>query len=280
MTQNETEVRVNSWKDFIALTLGYQIGHPRRVGHFFRGQADARWGLVPSLVRQVETQHLDAAHALEIELSAIIEFQKAAGLYLPQTLNLPENDLATWWTYMQHHGVPTRLLDWTTSPFVAAYFAVEREGEDPDGAVWIINFALIEESLRLHHPNFMPRPEGNLHGPDWNNPNVVLSLFRDPQAEATLTSATPSRQTDRMIAQQTVSMMSPQILAKHDAIIDKAVPAEQRAAACKKLIISSDCETEFMRQLRRMNITGATLFPGIDGFGRSVRELIALDCRG
>lgn len=280
MTQNVTEVRVSNWKEFIAQTEGYQIGHPRKVGHYFRGQADASWGLVPSLVRQVNMQPIDAAGALEIELSAMCEFQKGAGLHLPETRSIPMNDLALWWTYMQHHGVPTRLLDWTTSPFVAAYFAVEREDEDPDGAIWIINSASFEDPLRLRYPESMPKSEGHDTGSNWDDPEVFWKCFRDPYAKATLASATPARQTDRMIAQQTISFSSPQILAKHDEIIFEAIPDEPRGKACKKLIIPSDQKTGFLRQLRRMNITGATLFPGIDGFGKSVRELIAIDCRG
>jgi hypothetical protein len=49
---------------------------------------------------------------------------------------VPSNDyVLNWWPLMRHYGAPTRLLDWSLSPYVALYFAVE-EPWDEDGALW------------------------------------------------------------------------------------------------------------------------------------------------
>src|SRR5687767_3969320 len=87
---------------------------PRRQ-LWYRGHADASWQLVPSVFRRRDSS--DAEPVL------IEHFVRAAPI---RYAHCPaKNDRAAWLQLMQHYRLPTRLLDWTQSPLVALFFAVE-----------------------------------------------------------------------------------------------------------------------------------------------------------
>jgi hypothetical protein len=184
-----------------------------------------------------------------------LEFRTQAHLYFPDSY-VPKGDASPffWMSLMQHYGAPTRLLDWTASPYVALYFAVERDHEH-DGAVWLVRPHGIEEVMRAR--------------------GLGQKLESKPDAEADLLFPWQSRPTDRMAAQQTFFTASSQILADHGAVILGCFP-EGMAGQFDKMIIPAGVKPRFLRHLRGLNITARSLFPGVDGLGRSIRELAAL----
>ena len=111
-----------------------ELEHPMHVQAVRRGEL-----LGP---QRGATDHLpsfeDHNRALEIEL--LLEFQQGAHQssgFVPLF-----NEVLDWLALMQHYGAPTRLLDWTRSPYVALYFALEKA--DKESAVWAINREWLE----------------------------------------------------------------------------------------------------------------------------------------
>src|SRR3569832_2130761 len=101
-----------------------------------RGQSDASWHLYPGVCRPGVVCNPDEIRS---------EFHLRA---LPLLRHIPGSDWE-WYFLMQHYGLPTRLLDWTTGSLLGLYFAVRTEVGKQDAAVWIIDpWALNKRMIR------------------------------------------------------------------------------------------------------------------------------------
>jgi hypothetical protein len=125
-------------QDLITRTTALYFAEPR--GRWvFRGHSDARFKLTPSVGRGLHTSKSRDKY----EKSLFNSFCREARGYLTA---LPTNDWE-WLSLAQHHGLPTRLLDWTHNPLAALYFAVEAY-PDVDGELVALR-ALTQSSERV-----------------------------------------------------------------------------------------------------------------------------------
>lgn len=256
-------VRVTSWQEFAAAIEAPLDGYRTPPTYLYRGQADSAWRLEPSLVRCLRLAE-DRASALGIEQLIEDEFKAQAALF-DETKNvlLPffgGVGRTTIWAYMQHHGCATRLLDWTASAFVGAYFAVNEQPEK-DGALFVVA------------PDAVAQHSGHRAFTDGD--------FVDPNAPEGVTFTWPDLRPARVAIQQGNFSVSTYVLGLHDDLIWHACSAIQKgkpdAVLFRKIVIAAELKLVLLQQLRAMNVAPHTLFPSLDGLGRSLSDLARLE---
>src|ERR1035437_6389840 len=109
---NTQIIRCRTWNSASDFLMGLSDSY------IFRGQGED-WPLDTPLDRKCRPNF-----TLEMETTLLSTFKAAAHLY-QQSLPADEDHLS-WLALMQHHGVPTRLLDWTGSSLIAAFFGAEQ----------------------------------------------------------------------------------------------------------------------------------------------------------
>lgn len=110
------------------LTVALSIVQRHRGATWWRGQGRVSWSLQPSVFRRGRDPRDERNLIAQFRLQAPSRYDRHA---------LPAAN-ASWLFLMQHYRLPTRLLDWTESPLVAAFFAARSEPKS-DAAIWALN---------------------------------------------------------------------------------------------------------------------------------------------
>lgn len=155
-------IPVSSFTDYLEKIRGQTAiqGTPL----LYRGQPEDL-PLLPSLFRGV-TCPID--RLCEAEEAMLEELKSTSPYLLPSE---PESDWG-WLSIAQHHGLPTRLLDWTANPLVALYFAVEQKS--PSAVVWVYEFP--KKDLANFHQNPFDIPYTKVFQPRNHSLRVGLQL--------------------------------------------------------------------------------------------------------
>jgi hypothetical protein len=266
---------VPSWQQFQEVFTG----RFQERGWAFRGHEKWHWRLETALERAcLRTVTLPGDPPIigemlmdpdGLERDLLLRFQRRAHQYIQ---NPPDDaDVLDWLAFMQHHGVPTRLMDWTLSPYVALYFALENSRPDTDCAVWAIDTYWLREkateTLRVADPRFPTTMQVRAFNQYLNgilfsghNPNVVVV-------------ADPIKMNERAAAQQGMFLYDLSHTGAFDIPLLQmlVLPTPPPLPVIWKFRISTAERVHFLRELNWMNINGASLFPGLDGFARSLR---------
>jgi len=145
-----SEQRLSTWEEFRAYAADFEdaTGEPWNE-IWFRGQSDAGWPLSTSLERRsAKTRAVDNYLSLIGEIQPAIETFTSSQFLMPDRHELEHacrqhdgfeqklRGCATYLAHLRHGGFPSPLLDWTLSPYVAAYFAFQNARHDGEVAIY------------------------------------------------------------------------------------------------------------------------------------------------
>lgn len=210
----------------------------------YRGQPNSDWDLKSSLERfnfdpDVEQQLLD-------------EFKSGFELFVEKEIKYDLDYLA----YMQHFGVPTRLLDFTYSPYIAAYFAFEYP-QNQNVAIYSMDYKSIN----------------SIFEDDFNS--SIINSFSKSSYFKTVDNLIKSKKDalyfvnqfhsfDRQFTQQSIFLAN----CGFRFSINELLEGQPNI---NKFIFSKSERTKVLIDLEKMNINGHSLFPGLDGFSRRIK---------
>lgn len=255
---------INAWKEIHDFQLDRWI---------YRGQRDSTRKLKTTLERACNNYAVPLQAARDIEDTLLREFKRKFhhySHYIPY-----KEDNLEWFSLMQHYGAPTRLLDFTYSVYVAAYFALEEALEPKearkDYAIWAINGKwAINESANFFEKDtrefkFLKEPIEDERG----KAKAFESLFRRDVPIAFVCPQNPFRLNERLTIQKGVFMCPGNVTLPFEENL-RFLPGWKEKQNVVKIIIPNELRRDALNWLYDANNTRATLFPGLDGFAKSL----------
>jgi len=133
----------NTWPEFLNIVRNEKIELGSHDNTWYRGQSRTNYKLIPSLLRYPQ--------GLNKEKVLFSEYTKSA-----ETLNMKREDDWLYLVDMQHYGIPTRLLDWTTVLGVAIAFAMYDGNDDEDSAIYLLNPVKLNKESGIDYVRRVP----------------------------------------------------------------------------------------------------------------------------
>ena len=285
---NFASIRFDTWIEAFSCA--------RKIDNWlFRGQSNSDWNLQSTLERDISVNSGDTFMWNHCEQWMLRKFKGAAHHHIRHVPG--EDDTIEWLALMQHHGAPTRLLDFTYSFAVSAYFAAKNA--QSDFAIWAVNWLPLMKSVseRLGLSDSVAKSSIKFHTKMHESANRYL---RGEAKGALVFPVDPMRQNERSVSQQGLFLF-PTDCARtfeqnltclySDADIshvnekdfeinyDPEVHNTNWFAhrMVVKFILPKKERIKTIQDLDRINVHEASLFPGLDGFARSLKRFTLKD---
>jgi len=254
------ELRVNTWLELQeALFEGtWQEPLKRHRSHFvFRGTPHASHALETSLQTggfEAKERHL---------LTSFRKYALRSAVHGDWVWN--------WLSLAKHHGLPTRLLDWTYSPYVAMHFAThDFRHFDADAAIWCVDYRKTNQLLPDRLLKAAGREDVNIFTTDLlNSVATTLHEFDALARHDFVVFFEPPSLDERIVNQFALFSLPSSPTMKLQALL------EQRENSYRRIVIPAALKWELRDKLDQANITERVLFPGLDGLSQWLKRYFA-----
>ena len=189
-------IKVDSFADLVR-AIGQARWELRSRDLWYRGHHQMRWRLLPSAFRGLVQKYPEDRRFMSVERSAFVRFQTAA---YSRSSNLPNPDnVSQWLCLMRHYGLPTRLLDWSRSPLVAAYFAL-KDIPARTPTIWALNPFALNQFYEAVAPTLVLRDAS----PDPRLRQHLLDVMKEGELEESVLAVLPPEIDSRLLTQRSV----------------------------------------------------------------------------
>lgn len=222
-----------------------------RPSFAFRGLPDEAYSLNTSLMRM-------GGNYAAIEGHLLRNFKKYA------LRNVVDRDSFWYWLAVaQHHGLPTRLMDWTFSPYVALHFVTADTNQyDRDGIIWCLDYKKVHQQLPASLHSLLEEEGADVFTVDMLSHIRSLPTFDRVANDPFALFFEPPSIDDRIVNQYALfSVIS-------NPTISLASWLEHRPDLYRKVSVASELKWEIRDKLDQANINERVLFPGLDGLSR------------
>ena len=243
---------VDSFQKFHKVVQGYD------EDTIYRGVSRCSFKLIPKVGRKYCSDNYNYNNKYndlsDYELDIIQKFRKLAFPFLDYSPS-KEAEWWEWWAIAQHHGLPTRFLDWSINPLVAAYFAIEDCNQEEDAIVYAVDSNQFNSDI------------------DFENYQLPLDveeifLYRPPHINKRITAQSGIF---------TIHNYPTLPLDETEKPRDKIVKKIGEKYNVDRIIKSKGCKKELKKTLSLYGINKSTIYPGLDGIA-SYLEWKTLDC--
>jgi hypothetical protein len=263
------EKRPKSFQDFVALVEDLQGKSDTSL--WFRGSGKGTYKLLPSLYRHRSRRSRAELESLEREL--MTRFRQRSIPFLARPL-ADEWDMLF---FMQHYGIPTRLLDWTENPFIGLYFAVMScpfSGKmaagkavlsfSSDAVVWILDPTAWNRHA-LRHQGF---DRGILTpGDEALQSYKPLTRFSDMNVQPVAIYG--AYNSPRIVAQRGAFT----IFGQNTLGMDRTFDEERFPTGCLvKVVFEPDALADIRKSILKHGITESVVFPDLEGLAKEINR--------
>lgn len=255
------EIRVRSWSE-LDDALFAESWDPKLKRHrsrfAFRGIQDAAGALVPGLLRL-------GTESSAVEDALLRTFRRYA-----QRLADVDDSVWSWLAVGQHHGLPTRLVDWTFSPYVALHFMTEDTARfDSDGAVWAIDFVAARRYLPPPLARILEEEDANVFTAEMLSRGAPtlrdLDALGEQHPGGFVVFLEPPSVSERIVSQYALFSLGPRNAGRQQ---DLSAWLGAHPELSRKVTVPAALKWEIRDRLDQSNVTERVLYPGLDGLTR------------